>query len=360
MLSSIFLFSCLVPQARTQEATRGRSSRQDPQRLASSTEVTRSQGALRIPFELSGHHIFLQCRVNGSEPLWFLLDSGASLSIIDDRRARNLRLEQTGRDLAGSIGEPAQISYVNNVSLELLGAKLAPQVIATAPLDLLESVAGRSVDGILGYELFKDYVVEINYEARIIILLDSNAFSYSGSGEILPLEIENNLPYIQAAVVQPGADNIVGRFVIGTGASDALTLNKPFAETYQLLKASGKMVQAMAAGLGGESKMIATRIANLQIGNLIIKDPITAVSQDEVGDLSKTEFAGLIGGELLRRFDVFYDYGHRRLILQPNSYFNEPYEYDMSGMSLGGGMRFQGLQDLLASRDVACEGSRAS
>jgi C-terminal processing protease CtpA/Prc len=42
----------------------------------------------------------------------------------------------------------------------------------------------------------------------------------------------------------------------------------------------------------------------------------------------------LIGGEILGRFKVVFDYSRRRMMLEPNSRFSEPYESDMSGLDL--------------------------
>jgi predicted aspartyl protease len=298
--------------------------------LHRSTQVDRPP---EIPFELSGKHIFLKCRVNGSAPLWFLLDTGAYLSVIDERRALALGLVKRGGVSIGSVVGEAEVSYINDVSLDLPGARLSLPVVASAQLNFLESVAGRTVDGILGSELFRECVVEIDYERRVVKLYDPATF-HPGTGTTLPLEVENNSPSIRTTVVQPGSGEFDGLFEIDTGATDALTLNKPFAGAHQLLASAVKKIQAPAAGLTGQSKLTVTRVGALRLGGFVVEHPVTAVSQYESEDQPKPEIAGLIGGELLRRFDLVLDFAHRKLTLWPNRYFGEPYRYDMSGMSL--------------------------
>jgi hypothetical protein len=58
------------------------------------------------------------------------------------------------------------------------------------------------------------------------------------------------------------------------------------------------------------------------------------VSQDKGGALASSKYDGLIGSEILRRFKVIFDYTRGRLMLERNDHFDEPIEYDMSGISL--------------------------
>ena len=61
---------------------------------------------------------------------------------------------------------------------------------------------------------------------------------------------------------------------------------------------------------------------------------IIYISQDRGGALASSEYAGVIGTEILRKFKVIFDYTRRRIIFERNSHFEEQLEYDMSGMSL--------------------------
>jgi C-terminal processing protease CtpA/Prc len=72
----------------------------------------------------------------------------------------------------------------------------------------------------------------------------------------------------------------------------------------------------------------------LQLGRFVIKNPVTTFAPDDRGEEDTTDYAGLIGGEILRRFRVVIDYSRKQVILEPNGNFPEPYEFDMSGASL--------------------------
>src|SRR5207237_892827 len=60
--------------------------------------------------------------------------------------------------------------------------------------------------------------------------------------------------------------------------------------------------------------------------------PITNFSTAKAGILAQSDMAGIIGGEILRRFTVIFDYPRKQLILEPNARFAEPYDFDMSGL----------------------------
>src|SRR5947209_6862308 len=59
----------------------------------------------RIPFATAAGHVFTQVRINNSEPLWFVLDSGAGDSVVDKRQAAALRLRPEGKEDGSGIGE---------------------------------------------------------------------------------------------------------------------------------------------------------------------------------------------------------------------------------------------------------------
>src|SRR5919107_1874142 len=71
---------------------------------AQSLCLVKGQRAFSIPFEISSKgHIFLRARINGSEPLWFGLDSGTEQTLISQQQAKALKLKlQGGMQAAGS------------------------------------------------------------------------------------------------------------------------------------------------------------------------------------------------------------------------------------------------------------------
>lgn len=287
---------------------------------------------------LLGGGILLQARVNNSEPLWFALDSGGGSGfIIDSRRAKILGLELQGRGVSTGAGEHSvDFSFAENASINLPGAEFPSQRVAVIALDALEPFSGRTLDGIIGYGLFSRYVVEVDYASHRVNLYDLQSYRYSGSGTRLPLTIEKDLFFIPVKITMPNRTSIEAKLMVDSGAPTAtVVLNRPFVEKHNLLADSGRMIlDRSLPGLGGETKQLLGRASELQLDDLIIRNPTIMLSQDAAGSLASSSFDGIIGGELLRRFKVIFDTAHHQLILEPNVYFTEPYEHNMSGIGL--------------------------
>lgn len=281
-----------------------------------------------VPFELSGNLIFLQVRVNNKAPLWFILDTGAGVSILKEKQAQSLglKLETSEQVLDG-------MPHAKGVRLGLAGAELAGQTIFVAPTESLEPSVGRTVDGILGFDLFQRFVVEIDYDARRLRLFETADYLYQGRAVSIPLIIEDNTPFVRATITQPESNSAEGQFLIDTGASGALNVFKRFDEPHRFSGSLSKTLQSTGVGFSGKAQTRTGRIRALQLGRLRITGVVAAFSQAE--DSSDEAGDGEIGGDLLRRFKVILDYARKRLVLEPTARFAaEPYEASLTGASI--------------------------
>jgi membrane-associated protease RseP (regulator of RpoE activity) len=114
-----------------------------------------------------------------------------------------------------------------------------------------------------------------------------------------------------------------------------MILNTPVVAANNLLSIPQKTItEPGAQGVGGDVKLIAGRLPSLQLGHLTFADPVIHFAQDRKGAFASSDFSGVIGGQLLRRFKVIFDYAHKRMILEPNAELADAFEYDMSGIRL--------------------------
>src|SRR5215470_19919615 len=118
-------------------AVLGRLGRADSPGVQDST-AAQPQRSHRIPFQLSGNRIALDVRVNGSGPLSFVLDTGASATILDTDQAERLGLRLEGIRDANA---PADLRRANGVSLSLPGVDLRDQAILVRDLVRCENSA---------------------------------------------------------------------------------------------------------------------------------------------------------------------------------------------------------------------------
>ena len=134
--------------------------------------VPKARSSYRIPFELTNNLVVLQGSINNSKPLFLLLDTGASGSVINESRVKELGLKLEGQTKAATGNGPVEASFVRGVTLSVSGIEFPDLTLTSIRLSGLEAGFGRPVDGILGYEIFNRFVVEIDYISRIVTLHD--------------------------------------------------------------------------------------------------------------------------------------------------------------------------------------------
>src|SRR5262245_49401151 len=211
-----------------------------PARLAS------GKSALNVPFKIFNNHIYLQVSVNNSKPLWFLLDTGAG-NIINHRHAQPLGLKLTKAGQTIGVGEgTADFFWANKVSFNLAGITVKDQKFAVISLENVEDCLTKldvdstgqittrtqardkgehPIDGVLGFEFFKLFVVEIDYVAQAINLHDPESYRYEGEGERIPFEIRGNHIFAQAQITAGAQSALPGLFLIDSGSAVGVVLN---------------------------------------------------------------------------------------------------------------------------------------
>lgn len=299
------------------------------------------RSAAEIQLEIDGVHLFLKGQLNDSGSLWFILDTGAEMTAIDEEVVDDLGLEKVGQVMGGGGGEgKVSVSFVQNVSFHLPGIELADQTLATAALhDILEARAGRKIDGILGYDFISRFVVKIDYRNSKLYLYDRKKWEYQGSGSEVPIRLVDNNPVCDVTITLPDGRSIIGNFYVDTGSGATISFTRPFTEENGLLSALPKIVESVGGGIGGISRNYLGRIAAVRIGGLAFKAPTCSFSRDNLGAGADASYAGKIGGRILERCTVILDYERKRILLEPNASFGTAFNGPMSGMGVTTGGR---------------------
>lgn len=295
---------------------------------------------LTIPLDVTSYGgILLQTRINNSEPMWFYLDSGASSPFVinaNKATALGLKLDKPVSRGGGAGPNSYQASQASGLTISLSGVTFEDQTAAVISLGLVEEQFGRPVDGLVGLDLFLKYVVQIDYSAKELTLHDPQSYVYSGPGESVSLTLRDGHIFMPARIAMRDRGELSGQFVVDTGGCMiSVVLTTPFARENKLPGPTQKTIlDRSISGLGGETRLLVSRATHFKIGNSVFTAPLIYVSQDKGGALASSDFDGLVGTEILRKFKLIFDYPRRRLILERNAHFDEPLEYDMSGMSV--------------------------
>jgi hypothetical protein len=184
---------------------------------------------------------------------------------------------------------------------------------------------GRSTDGFLGSNVFRNYVVEIDYAKQLLRFYDPAVYCYSGSGQRLPLQfIWNDIPTVHAEVVAQDGRAIDGVFLVDSGATTAIWLTKAFSEAHpEVLSAQDTVEVAKVVAVGGGLRTRLGRVQAIRLGRFLVSMPLTQFSQNTSGIFAAPDITGTIGAQMLRRFTVIFDYPHGQMILEPNQHFGD-------------------------------------
>lgn len=263
--------------------------------------------------------ILVSVTVAESPPLDFILDSGATQSAINDPYlAAALGLEVSAGGLARGMGSGAvRVLIVDDTRIRGDGQELLHSPLVVHDIGgRLAAMAGREIDGFLGADLFERFVVEIDPTRRRLLLHNPDTFAYNGGGQILPLEVLDRRPVVEArVVVKAGKKPVPVRLMIDTGSSRYLSL---ITRSRRQLKPPAERTLSASVGVVGETFVVVGPIDRLELGLLVVRRVETAWVEPfrvpAVRNIPKLN--GIIGNPLLSRYHVFFDYRHGRLILE--------------------------------------------
>jgi aspartyl protease len=295
--------------------------------VASTAKIPKMSSA-STPFQLTDSLIYIQASINGSHPLWMMLDTGSSVTVFDETVSKMLGipfLDEGNVDGPGQ-GSVQKLAFANHATLMFAGEEMGDQTVATLPLEWFSREVGRSTDGFLGSNVFRNYVVEIDYANQLLRFHDPAVYCYSGSGQRLPLQfIWNDIPTVHAEVVAQDGRAIDGVFLVDSGATTAIWLTKAFSEAHpEVLSAQDTVEVPKVVAVGGGLRTRLGRVQAIRLGGFVVSMPLTQFSQNTSGIFAAPDITGTIGAQMLRRFTVIFDYPHGQMILEPNEHFGDP------------------------------------
>lgn len=293
-----------------------------------------SQFITKFPFrQLTGGVILVQARFNKiSEPLNFILDSGSGAISLDSSTTVEFNIPHvpSGKTINGIAGI-TEVDYSQNNKLVLPGLIVDSLDFYINNYDILSSVYGEKIDGIIGYSFLSRYIVKINYDSLNIEVYSPGRFAYPRNGFLLH-PLFTALP-IQPLTIKDGR-TVTANFYIDTGAGLCFLMSKQFEDDSQVLKKNRKPVAIQVQGLGGKKQMLLTIIKEVQIGPYKFRKVPTDILDDEFNATSYPFLGGVIGNDILRRFNVIFNYGKKEIHLLPNSHYNDDFDYSYTGINM--------------------------
>ena len=164
-----------------------------------------------------------------------------------------------------------------------------------------------------------------------VYVYSKGTYKYPKGGHLLKPVIAS-LPIQYATVKDAAAIN--ARFYFDTGAGLCMLLSSDFVSDSSLLDPRRKTFLTQAEGLGGKASMRLTTIREVKLGPYRFRKIPTYIFDDEYNVTSYPNLGGLLGNDILRRFNVVMNYDHREIYLVPNSHFRDQFDYSYTGLSI--------------------------
>ena len=286
-----------------------------------------------LPFRFVNNHIYVDAKLNGRR-FALLVDTGAA-NVITPTAMRALRLGSVGDAEVKGAGEFTERAAFTRIATVGLGdVRLRNQLFAVVALEKLGEVEGVPFHGILGYELFKRFVVRIDYAARTMTLTDVDAWAKrGGAGVAVPFVFNGTVPEVEGEI-----GGVAATFDVDTGSRASVGLNSPFVQKHALRARFKPSIDAVTGwGLGGPTRGTVARVNRVRLGSVGVPDVIVDMSLQRLGALTNTAPAGSIGSGLLQRFVATFDYSRQRIYLlaQPGARVRDA--YDRSGLWINQG-----------------------
>ncbi len=305
-------------------------------------QLAKRRKITRIPFDFQANLIIVPIKVNNSDTLRFILDTGVSSILITDpqiAKLQRMKFVRNAKISGAGQGTDIEAGIVldNTIMMgDMIGYRQNLVVLKEDVLKLSEFV-GSPIHGIIGYEIFNRFAVTIDFSTNELTLENPEHYKYKPSkGERFPITIEENKPYLSTMELINDKQNLPLKVILDTGAGHAISLD---ANRNNRIPMPEKVVKAqLGRGLSGIINGSLGRISKLRLGKFEMKNLVASFpdsSSYRMKGMELIERQGNIGCEFLRRFKVTFNYRDQYIVLKPiNRRMKEPFEHNMSGIEL--------------------------
>ena len=284
-------------------------------------------------FEQYGEHIIIQLSVDDSEPLDFIFDTGAGLTVLDLDVAKDMGLIFDHNELAKAAqGEIKSLAIKHN-KIELNKYILEADIkLNAASLKHLEISIGRDIDGIIGYDLAHHHIVRLDNDNMMLEIYEGD---FPKNGNVIKFKSHMGIPTIKGSIKLNNDEVVKGTFFVNTGAGTTLDFNTPFSNKHDIIHKTGEHYSYLVKDISNnETLHYEGRVKTLSFDGFDFEELPIGISQVEQGIQANSHVSGIIGNKLLRKFNILFDYPNHKLYFEKSSLFDEKVSVNCSGMDI--------------------------
>jgi predicted aspartyl protease/Flp pilus assembly protein TadD len=289
-----------------------------------------------VSFESFDNRPILRLRINGQKDLLrFVLDTGSGMSVVSDVTAQKLGLRSVARGgLARAVGGGGRFEivygYLSSIDIGDVRVENIPVYIRKFFDDKV------SVDGYLGLSVISRFLTSIDYGERRMTLIRQRqgdtfetwttvkgAESPKAFDPLIPTDSTVEIPlrstssgFLSGEVGLEGFDKSLN-FIIDTAASITVVSEK-LAQQEQItpLLQSSRMRVYGAAGVTEDVKLVLLPRVTLGI-TALEKINAAVLDMEPVNETAGFTQSGILGGNFLSHFRIYFDFARGALRLEP-------------------------------------------
>lgn len=286
--------------------------------LVAPGKIAGGKTSVTLPFRLQGNLIRIGVKLNGKGPFDFALDCGSSGPTLSPTLAHRIGVPVQGQASGNDEQLHEQGGMVAVHRVDLGKAYYRPE-----PFYCFDEPQPNTV----GYDVFRRYVVTIDYARQRLTLTQPNRFRYHGQGTVVPCRLLGSIPVVDGSV-----DGIPAAFTIDTGNTGNLIFRTAFVENHHL-RSHMHTISVVTHGMDGKTQTgLITRLHTVHLGRVALHEMLGDIGEERVPASRWPGIACNLGTSALKQFTVTFDYSRKRLIFEKNILWGQHDLFTRSGV----------------------------
>ncbi len=288
-----------------------------------------------FPFkQYSGGVMMVKAKLgNVKDSFNFILDTGCGGISLDSSACAENNILPTPTDTTITVmGNSTKVSFVFNQQLHFPGLTVSKLNFHVNNYEVLTSVYGERIDGIIGYSFFSRYIVKINFDSSLIHVFSPGKIKYDAGGMLLHPRLSKTIP-VQELTIRD-KKKINSDFYFDTGAGLNFLMSESYLRDSNILVDKKKTFDLQGEGVGGKLRMKLTVIKSVQLGKYKFRNVPSYIYGDTFNVTAYPATGGLLGNDLLKRFNLTINYGKSEIHIVPNQQFAVPFDYSYTGIAV--------------------------
>ena len=298
--------------------------------ILSSTLFSKAQ-TTEIPFELKGSHLYIKIQSKNNDNLNFIFDTGATGTTIDSTVAERVGISKDNLQTVTIDGNGGSQAYqmAAKQQLNMGGLALKDLNLVMANFKSLSANLGHQLDGIIGYDVLSRYITKIDFDQKKLSLYEkmneTDTSDYTG----IPFEFSKNIliPRFPISITLANGETFTGRVMFDTGSIFSLIVSNGFNKFHDFKSKIGPSAMTHGRGVSAVTNDQIAIIKSMSVQGFDFGPMSIRLTVSETGK-AYDGYLGILGIEIIKRFNVILDYTDQKIYLRPNKAYFDPLKFE--------------------------------